>query len=62
MKVTKRIGISKEEHNILDKFFEMCDDDMNLSDEEIGDLVRAIYRDCGCFDAGGVIYDIEYTR
>lgn len=61
MKVTRKITVDKRECAVLDKFFEMCDEDLTLNNEDIGDLLRAVYEDCRDFEVGDELYDIEYT-
>ena len=60
MKVTRKISINKEERKVLNKFFEMCDEDLTLNNEDVGDLLRAVYADCRDFEVGDELYDIEY--
>ncbi len=62
MKTIRKICISKEERKVLDRFFEMCEGDLELGDEDIGDLVRTIYMDCTDFEVKNDLYDIEYTN
>ena len=61
MEVTKKISINKEERKVLNKFFEMCDEDLTLNNEDVGDLLRAVYADCRDFEVRDELYDIEYT-
>ena len=33
MKVTRKITVNRTEHEVLDKFFDMCDNDLDLFEE-----------------------------
>ena len=61
MIVTRKISINKEERKVLDEFFNMCSEDLDLLEEDIGNLLRAIFMDCRDFEVGNELYDIEYT-
>ena len=61
MKVTRKITVNRTEHEVLDKFFDMCDNDLDLFEEDMGSLIKAIYADCRDFEVGDELYDIEYT-
>lgn len=60
MKVTRKISINKEERKVLDEFFNMCNEDLDLLEEDMGNLLRAIFTDCRDFEVGNELYDIEY--
>ena len=60
MKVTRKISINKEERKVLDEFFNMCNEDLDLLEEDMGSLLRAIFTDCRDFEVGDELYDIEY--
>lgn len=36
MKVTRKISINKEERKVLDEFFNMCNEDLDLLEEDMG--------------------------
>lgn len=61
MKVTRKITVNKREREVLDEFFKMCDEDLNLLEEDMGSLIKAIFTDCTDFEVGNELYDIEYT-
>ena len=62
MKVTRKISINKEERKVLNKFFEMCNEDLDLPlFEDMWSLLRAIFTSCKGFEVGDELYDIEYT-
>ena len=61
MKVTRKNSINKEERKVLDEFFNMCNEDLDLFEEGIGSLLRAIFTGCKDFEVGDELYDIEYT-
>lgn len=61
MKVTRKITVNRTEHEVLDKFFDMCNEDLDLLEEDMGSLLRAIYADCRDFEVRDELYDIEYT-
>ena len=60
MKVTRKISINKEERKVLDEFFNMCNKDLDLLEEDMGNLLRAIFTYCRDFEVGDELYDIEY--
>ena len=60
MKVTRKISINKEERKVLDEFFNMCNEDLDLLEEDMGNLLRAIFADCRDFEVEDELYDIEY--
>lgn len=60
MKVTRKISINKEERKVLDEFFNMCNGDLDLLEEDMGNLLRAIFTDCSYFEVEDELYDIEY--
>lgn len=60
MKVVRKIIINEEEHNILDKFHDLCED-LELYGSDIVDLLSSIYSDKMDFEADSGLYDIEYT-
>ena len=61
MKVTKKITVDKREHEVLDEFFEICDDYLSLNYEDIGYLLESIYKNNKDFEVGDELYDIGYT-
>ena len=61
MKVTRKITVNRTEHEVLDEFFNMCNEDLDLLEEDMGSLLRAIFTDCTGFEVGDELYDIEYT-
>ena len=60
MQVTRKISINKEERKVLDEFFNMCNEDLDLLEEDMGYLLRAIFTDCRDFEVEDKLYDIEY--
>lgn len=60
MKVTKKISINKEERKVLDEFFNMCNEDLDLLEEDMGNLLIKIFTDCRDFEVEDELYDIEY--
>ena len=60
MKVTRKISINKEERKVLDEFFNMCNGDLYLLEEDMGSLIKAIFTGCRDFEIGDELYDIEY--
>lgn len=60
MKVTRKISINKEERKVLDEFFNMCNGDLDLLEEDMGNLLRKIFTDCRDFEVEDELYDIEY--
>lgn len=61
MKVTRKITVGRIEREVLDEFFNMCDEDLGLFEENMGSLLRAISTGCKDFEMGDELYDIEYT-
>ena len=61
MKVTRKITVDKREHEVLDEFFEICDDYLSLNYEDIGYLLASIYKNDKNFEVGDELYDIGYT-
>ena len=61
MKVARKITVNKREREVLDEFFDMCDNDLDLLEEDMGSLIKAIFTDCRDFEVGDELYDIEYT-
>lgn len=61
MKVTRKITVNRREREVLDEFFNMCNEDLDLLEEDMGSLLRAIFTDCRDFEVGDELYDIEYT-
>ena len=61
MKVTRKITVNRTEHEVLDKFFDMCNEDLDLLEEDMGSLLRAIFTGCRDFEVGDELYDSEYT-
>lgn len=61
MKVSRKIIVDKKEREVLDEFFNMCDEDLELLEEDMGSLLRAIFTDCTNFEVRDELYDIEYT-
>ena len=55
MKVTKKIDVTKKEYEVLDKFFDMCNE-IGLETYDLVDLLKAISNKDSEFDT----YDIEY--
>ena len=41
MKVTRKISINKEEHKVLDEFFNMCNEDLDLLEEDMGEFAQS---------------------
>ena len=62
MKVTRKITVDRRECEVLDEFFNMCKEDLDLLEEDIGSLIRAIFSCCSEFEVGNEVYDIEYTN
>lgn len=60
MIVTRKITVDRREREVLDEFFNMCNEDLDLLEEDIGSLLRAIFTDCRDFEVGDELYDIEY--
>ena len=61
MKVTKKITVNKKEREVLDEFFEICDNYLSLNYEDIGYLLESIYKNNKDFEVGDELYDIGYT-
>lgn len=61
MKVTRKITVDRIEREVLDEFFNMCNEDLGLDEADIGSLIKAIYEDCRDFEVEDELYDIEYT-
>ena len=61
MIVTRKITVDRKEREVLDEFFNMCNEDLDLLEEDMGSLLRAIFTDCRDFEVGDEMYDIEYT-
>ena len=60
MIVTRKITVDRIEHEVLDEFFNMCNEDLDLLEEDMGSLLRAIFTGCRDFEVGDELYDIEY--
>lgn len=60
MQVTRKITVDKREREVLDEFFNMCNEDLDLLEEDMGYLLRAIFTDCRDFEVEDKLYDIEY--
>ena len=61
MRVTKKITIGRREREVLDEFFNMCNEDLSLNYEDIGYLLESIYKNDKDFEVGDELYDIGYT-
>lgn len=61
MQVTRKITVDIREREVLDEFFDMCDNDLDLLEEDMGSLIKAILTGCRDFEVGDELYDIEYT-
>lgn len=61
MIVTRKITVDKREREVLNEFFEICDDYLSLKCEDIGYLIESIYNNYKEFEVGNELYDIEYT-
>ena len=61
MKITRKITVDKKEREVLDEFFNMCNEDLLLNYEDIGYLIESIYKNDKDFEVGDELYDIEYT-
>ena len=59
MKVSRKIDVTKKEYEVLDKFFDMCNE-IGLEADELVDLLDAISNKDSKFDWAGITYDIEY--
>lgn len=60
MKIIRKITVDKKEREVLDEFFNMCDEDLELLEEDMGSLLRTIFTDCTNFEVRDELYDIEY--
>ena len=60
MIVTRKITVDRREREVLDEFFNMCNEDLGLDEADIGNLLRSIYEDCRDFEVEDELYDIEY--
>ena len=61
MRVTKKITVGRREREVLDEFFNMCNEDLSLNYEDIGYLLESIYKNDKDFEVGDELYDIGYT-
>ena len=61
MKVTRKITVDRREREVLDEFFEICDNYLSLNYEDIGYLLESIYKNDKDFEVGDELYDIGYT-
>ena len=61
MQITKKITVNRREREVLDEFFNMCNEDLSLNYEDIGYLLESIYKNDKDFEVGDELYDIEYT-
>ena len=61
MRVTKKITVDRREREVLDEFFNMCNEDLSLNYEDIGYLLESIYKNDKDFEVGDELYDIGYT-
>ena len=60
MKVSRKIDVTKKEYEVLDKFFDMCNE-IGLEADELVDLLDVISNKDSEFDWAGITYNIEYT-
>ena len=60
MKVSKKITVDRREREVLDKFFDICDNDLSMNYEDIGYLMYSIYKNDKNFEVGDELCDIEY--
>ena len=60
MEVIRKIIVNKKEREVLNEFFEICDNYLLLNREDIGYLMGSIYNNKE-FEVGNELYDIEYT-
>ena len=60
MKVSKKITVDRREREVLDKFFDICDNDLSMNYEDIGYLMYSIYKNDKDFEVRDELYDIEY--
>ena len=61
MEVIRKITVDKREREVLNEFFEICDNYLLLNREDIGYLIDSIYNNYKEFEVGNELYDIEYT-
>ena len=61
MEVIRKITVDKREREVLNEFFEICDNYLLLNREDIGYLIESIYNNYKEFEVGNELYDIEYT-
>ena len=61
MQITKKITVDRREREVLDEFFNMCNEDLSLNYEDIGYLLESIYKNNKDFEVGDELYDIGYT-
>ena len=61
MEVIRKITVDKREREVLNEFFEICDNYLLLNREDIGYLIESIYKNDKDFEVGDELYDIEYT-
>ena len=61
MEVIRKITVDKREREVLNEFFEICDNYLLLNREDIGYLIESIYNNYKDFEVGDELYDIEYT-
>ena len=61
MQITKKITVNRREREVLDEFFNMCNEDLSLNYEDIGYLLESIYKNDKDFEVGDELYDIGYT-
>ena len=61
MPITKKITVDRREREVLDEFFNMCNEDLSLNYEDIGYLLESIYKNNKDFEVGDELYDIGYT-
>ena len=61
MQITKKITVNRREREVLDEFFNMCNEDLSLNYEDIGYLLESIYKNDKDFEVGNELYDIGYT-
>ena len=60
MKVSRKITVDRREREVLDKFFDICDNDLSLNYEDIGYLMYSIYKNDKDFEVGDELCGIEY--
>ena len=61
MQITKKITVDRREREVLDEFFNMCNEDLSLNYEDIGYLLESIYKNDKDFEVGDELYDVGYT-